>query len=261
VKIEGRGLTIGYGKHRVIRNIDLDVKLGEIVTIIGANGSGKTTVLKALSRNLKPESGGVYIDGREILDIDTKALARQLAILPQIHSVPDDFTVRDLVSYGRFPHLGFAGRLGKEDLHAVDRAIELTHLEGLQYRNVTTLSGGERQRAWVAMALAQEPEVLLLDEPTTFLDISHQFELLELIKKLNREMSLTIVMVLHDLNQAARYSHRLLVLKDGRIYRQGTPEDIITGELLADVFNIHAKIMRDPEYCCPYFIPIRSRYA
>jgi len=250
-----------YGKHKVIFGADVSVEKGDIVTIIGANGSGKSTILKSMSRNLKPADGTVYLDGREILSMNTKEVAKKLAVLPQIHSVPDDFSVRDLVSYGRFPHLSPAGRLHHHDFVAVDRAIELTKMGHLQHRLVSTLSGGERQRAWIAMALAQEPEILLLDEPTTFLDISHQFELLEMVKRLNREMGLTFVMVLHDLNQAARYSKRLIVLKDGVVYRTGTPEEIITPELLTEVFNIHVRIHRDPEYCCPYFIPLQTRYA
>ena len=250
-----------YGKHRVIYGADIEVERGEIVTIIGANGSGKSTILKSLSRNLKPSYGTVYLDGREILSMNTKEVAKKLAVLPQIHSVPDDFSVRDLVSYGRFPHLSPAGRLHHHDFVAVDNAIEMTKMGHLQHRLVSTLSGGERQRAWIAMALAQEPEILLLDEPTTFLDISHQFELLEMIKRLNREMGLTIVMVLHDLNQASRYSKRLIVLKDGFVHSTGSPEEIITPELLADVFNIEVRIHRDPEYCCPYFIPLQNRYA
>ena len=214
------------------------MKSGEIVTIIGANGSGKSTLLKALSRNMKPVQGTVYLDGKALLKMDTKEAARLLAVLPQIHSVPDDFTVRDLVSYGRFPHLGPAGRLGHDDFEAVEHAITMTKMEELQNRSVSTLSGGEQQRAWIAMALAQEPKILLLDEPTTFLDISHQFELLELISKLNREIGLTIMMVLHDINQAARYSHRIVALKNGKIFIEGTPDTIIEHQVLADVCSI-----------------------
>lgn len=254
-------IVLQYGKHRVISGADIDIEKGEVVTIIGANGSGKSTVLKSMSRNLKPFRGTVVLDGKEIFSINTKEVAKKLAVLPQIHSVPDDFSVRDLVSYGRFPYLSAAGRLHHQDFVAIDRAIELTKIGCLQHRLVSTLSGGERQRAWIAMALAQEPEILLLDEPTTFLDISHQFELLELIKRLNAETGLTIVMVLHDLNQAARYSKRLIVLKDGLVYKTGAPEEIITPEILRDVFNIHVRIFRDPEYRCPYYIPLLSRYA
>jgi iron complex transport system ATP-binding protein len=261
VKIEARNLTIAYGKQPVINDVDLHVEQGEIVTVIGANGSGKSTLLKTLSRNLKPRCGNVYLDGELIFHMDNKRIAKKLAILPQLHSVPDDFTVRDLVSYGRFPHLGVTGRLQIEDFEAIDEAIELTRMEPLQHRLVSTLSGGERQRAWIALALAQKPEVLLLDEPTTFLDISHQFELLELIRRLNREMGLTFLMVLHDLNQASRYSDRLVVLKDGKVYKTGSPTEIINDTVLRDVFNIQVKVLEDPEYKSPYFIPLNSQYA
>jgi iron complex transport system ATP-binding protein len=251
-------MVLSYGNHRVMDGLSLEVRHGEIVTIIGANGSGKSTLLKAISRNLKPQSGTVYLDGKAILSLDTKEVARTLAVLPQIHSVPDDFTVGDLVSYGRFPHLGAAGRLGYDDFDAVKRAIGLTKLTELRDRPVATLSGGEQQRAWIAMALAQEPRIMLLDEPTTFLDISHQFELLELISQLNREIGLTIIMVLHDLNQASRYSHRLIVLKDGGIYREGPPVEIISKKILSEVFHITGKIFTDQEYGSPYFLPLGS---
>ncbi len=259
--LKAEDIVLQYGKHKVIHGADLRIAKGEIVTIIGANGSGKSTILRALSRNLTPAHGTVFLDGKEILSMNTKEVAKKLAVLPQIHSVPDDFSVRDLVSYGRFPHLSPTGRMHHKDFVAVDRAIEMTKMGHLQHRLVSTLSGGERQRAWIAMALAQEPEILLLDEPTTFLDISHQFELLEMIKRLNEDTGLTFVMILHDLNQASRYSKRLIVLKNGNVYRAGSPEEIITPELLGEVFNIQVRIHRDPEFCCPYFIPLQNRYA
>ena len=169
--------------------------------------------------------------------------------------MPDDFTTRDLVGYGRYPHLNWTGRLTKKDHEVIDWAIRETKLEKLQHRHVSTMSGGERQRAWIAMALAQQPEILLLDEPTTFLDICHQFELLELVKKLNKEMGITIVMVLHDLNQAARYSEKIIVVKDGKKYREGKPRDIISKQVLEDVFNIEVNVLEDKDNNCPYFIP------
>lgn len=258
MKLELCDLTLAYGEQPVVVDLSFGVTESEILTIIGANGSGKSTLMKAIARSLKPRAGTVLLDGKSIAREDTKAIARKLAILPQVHTAPPDFTVRDLVSYGRFPHLGLAGRLGVEDFVAVDQAIEMTKMGDLSHRNVNTLSGGERQRAWIAMALAQEPEVLLLDEPTTFLDISHQFDLLELVSSLNETQGITILMVLHDLNQAARYSHRLVVLKDQRVFRIGSPAEIIRHEVLSEVFNISVRILEDPEYGCPYFIPIRS---
>ncbi len=258
MKLELLDLSVAYGKEPVVQNVSFSIESGELLTVIGANGSGKSTLMKAIARSLRPLNGTVLLDGKSIAKEDTKAIARKLAILPQVHNAPPDFTVRDLVSYGRFPHLGVAGRLSVDDFHAVDRALELTRMTPLAHRNVNTLSGGERQRAWISMALAQEPRVLLLDEPTTFLDISHQFDLLELINTLNEESGLTIMMVLHDLNQAARYSHRIVVLQDGRVHRIGTPDEIIAHDVLSEVFNIRVRILKDPEYGCPYFIPIRS---
>ena len=258
MKLELRDLTLAYGDQPVVEELSFSVRESEILTIIGANGSGKSTLMKAIARSLKPRAGTVFLDGESIAKQDSKAIARKMAILPQVHTAPPDFTVRDLVSYGRFPHLGLAGRLGLQDFAAVTQAIEMTKMEDLAHRNVNTLSGGERQRAWIAMALAQEPEVLLLDEPTTFLDISHQFDLLELVSSLNETSGLTILMVLHDLNQAARYSDRLVVLKDRRVFRIGSPVEIIRHEVLSQVFNISVRILQDPEYGCPYFIPIRS---
>ena len=258
MKLELQDLSIAYGKKPVVENVSFAIESSEILTVIGANGSGKSTLMKAIARSLRPLSGAVLLDGKSIAKEDTKALARKVAILPQVHTAPPDFTVRDLATYGRFPHLGIAARLSTDDFRAVDRALELTRMTPLAHRNVNTLSGGERQRAWISMALAQEPEVLLLDEPTTFLDISHQFDLLELIRALNQESGLTILMVLHDLNQAARYSHRLVVLREGRVHRMGTPDEIITHEVLSDVFNIRVRILTDPEFGCPYFIPTRA---
>lgn len=258
MKLEMQGLTLSYGGDPVVSDVSFSIDESEILTVIGANGSGKSTLVKAIARSLKPRAGIVLLDGKSIAKEDTRALARKMAILPQVHSAPPDFTVRDLAGYGRFPHLGITSRLGPDDFAAVERALDLTKMGELAHRNVNTLSGGERQRAWIAMALAQEPQVLLLDEPTTFLDISHQFDLLELISRLNTDSGLTILMVLHDLNQAARYSHRLVVLKEGRVYRIGSPAEIIREDVLSQVFNISVRILTDPEYGCPYFIPIKS---
>lgn len=249
-------VTINYGKNNIIDNLSLNIKKGSINTLIGTNGCGKSTLLKALSRNLKPKYGDVYLNGNSIFQMDTKLLAKEMSILPQSPNAPDDFTVFDLVSYGRYPHLDWTAKLRKEDIDIINWAIELTKMEHLKDRQVTTLSGGERQRAWIAMALCQKPNILLLDEPTTYLDINHQFEVLELVKKLNHTMKLTIVMVLHDLNQAARYSDKIIVIKDGDIYKQGNPKSIITKEILHDVFNLDVRILMDDYNDCPFFIPL-----
>lgn len=251
-------LVLGYGDRYIVKDIGLHVEKGDLITIIGVNGSGKSTLLKAMSRSIKPLKGMVYLNGKSIFKQDPREVAKKLAILPQMPHVPDDFTVRDLVSYGRYPYHGWNNQMSQEDFKIVDWAIEVTKIQYLQHRMVSTLSGGERQRAWIALALAQQPEILLLDEPTTFLDISYQFEILELIRKLNQKLDLTIVMVLHDLNQAARYSKKIVILKDGKIYKSGSPSEIINKEILEDVFNINVKVFNDDENNCPYFIPISS---
>lgn len=254
--LKTNSVTINYGKNHVIDNLSLNIKKGSINTLIGTNGCGKSTLLKALSRNLKPKHGDVYLNSKSIFQLDTKLLAKEMSILPQSPTAPDDFTVFDLVSYGRYPHLDWTSKLHEEDLDIINWAINLTKMEHLKDRQVTTLSGGERQRAWIAMALCQKPKILLLDEPTTYLDISHQFEVLELVKSLNKTMGLTIVMVLHDLNQAARYSDNIIVIKDGNIYTQGSPKEIITSSTLNEVFNLDVRIFMDEYNDCPFFIPI-----
>lgn len=250
-----RNVCLSYGKSEIVKDLNISISKGEIVTIIGPNGSGKSTILKSLSRYLKPTKGKIYLDGDDIHKLDTKKIAKMMAILPQVRNIPDDFTVETLVSYGRFPHLNFGQRLSKNDYKIIEWALEKTHMQDLKNRNLEALSGGERQRAWIAMALAQKPEILLLDEPTTFLDISYQLEILELVKELNEDLGLTIVMVLHDLNQAARYSHKIYAIKKGCVVDYGKPDDLISQEFLRDVFRIEADIFEDSSNQCPHFIP------
>jgi iron complex transport system ATP-binding protein len=248
-------ITVSYGTKEVLCNVDIEVQQGEIVAIVGPNGSGKSTILKVLSRTLKPHKGKVFLENKNINEQGTKSIAQRLAVLPQIRRVPDDFTVETLVCYGRYPHLGFGHKLKKKDHEIVDWAIGKTDLKELRYRLVETLSGGERQRAWIAMALAQKADILILDEPTTFLDISYQLETLELLKELNEKLGLTIVMVLHDLNQAVRYSDKIYALKEGRVYRYGDSCELLTREFLQDVFRIEGDILPDKTNGCSYFIP------
>ncbi|MCI1945692.1 ABC transporter ATP-binding protein [Clostridium luticellarii] len=255
MELKVENLDVNYGDKRVVKDVSFDIDSGKIVTIIGPNGSGKSTLIKAVGRCLKPAGGNIYLDGSNIRNMNTKVIAQKLVILPQIKNIASDISVEELVSYGRYPHLKFRRRLNKKDMDIVDWALEKTDLVPLRKRFVTTLSGGEEQRAWLAMSLAQRPEVLLLDEPTTFLDISYQVEILELVKELNKTMGLTVVMVLHDLNQAARYSDTILVVKDGRLWNQGTPDKVMNKRLLREVFRIEVDIYDDRINKCPYFIP------
>ncbi len=248
-------LTIGYGSSKVINGIDLLINKGDLTTIIGVNGCGKSTFLKSLSRNLRPYDGVIYLDGKSIFRQNTREVAKKLAVLPQAPMIPEDFTVHDLVSYGRQPYIGLTGRMKKKDYEIINWAISATRIGSLQHRLVSTLSGGERQRAWLALALAQQPEILLLDEPTTFLDIACQYEVLELIRSLNVKLGITVVMVLHDINQAARYSRRIVALKDGGVYKTGRPEEIVTEEVMQEVFNVKVRVLQDIDNDCPYFIP------
>ena len=259
ILLNAQNLQLRYGKQPpAVTDVNLGISSGECMVLIGPNGSGKSTILRALAAAMRPFSGDVYLDGKPIHHYKKSAVARKMAYLPQSPRVPDDFTVRDLVGYGRHPHLKWNGRMTTADWAIVDDAILQTRLRDLQHRPMATLSGGERQRAWLALALAQKPEILLLDEPTTFLDISHQFDLLELVKKLNKALGLATIMVLHDLNQAARYAHTIAVLNQGRIAAFGPPEKIITERLLAEVFNIRVKVETDCINNCPYIIPLET---
>lgn len=253
--IQVKDLEVRYGDKIAVKGANIQIYDGEIVTIIGPNGSGKSTLIKSMSRCLKPKAGKILLDGMNINKIPTKVISRKMAILPQVKNVSGDITVESLVSYGRYPHLNFGKRLKKSDYETIDWAIEKTGLGDIKTQNVITLSGGERQRAWIAMALAQKPEILILDEPTTYLDISYQLEVLELIKDLNKSLGITVVMVLHDLNQASRYSDNIYVLNDGQICKYGKPSNIINPKLLKDIFRIEAHVYEDEVNCCPYFIP------
>lgn len=253
--LEARNIGFNYDKKEVLKDVNLSIDKGEIAVIIGPNGCGKSTLLKILIRCLKPNKGEIFLEGKDIKKIKNNEVAKKLAMLPQAKNIPSDVIVETLVGYGRFPHLGFNKRLKKEDYDIVDWAIEKTGLQDLKNRTVGTLSGGERQRAWIAMALAQKTDILILDEPTTFLDISYQLDILQLIKQLNEELGLTIIMVLHDLNLATRYAHKIYAMKDGLIYKQGKYDETIDNLLLKDVFNIKASFFDDEINGCPFLIP------
>ncbi len=253
--LQAKDISVSYDRKEILKGINFDVQQGEIAAIVGPNGSGKSTLLKVLSRTMKPQKGMVLLDNKNIREMNTKNVARRLAVLPQVKKVPADFTVETLVGYGRYPHLGFRNKMVKKDYEIIDWAIDKTDLKELRHRFVKTLSGGERQRAWIAMALAQKSDILLLDEPTTFLDLSYQLEILELLKELNEKLGLTIVMVLHDLNQAVRYSGKVYALKDGMVYRNSESCELLTKEFLKDVFRVEGDILTDETNKCSYFIP------
>lgn len=255
-----QNVCLGYKKSEdIIKSINFKIAKGEFTAIIGPNGSGKSTLLKAISAGLKPRKGQILLNNKSLGSYSTKSLAREIAFLPQSPLAPEDYTIRDLVSYGRFPHLKWTGKMQASDWDIVKWAIEITHLEDLATRPVATLSGGERQRAWIAMALAQKPRILILDEPTTYLDISFQFEILELIKYLNTSLNITTLIVLHDLNQAARFADKIIALENGRIALEGKPKEIIRKGTLETIFQITLEIREDTYNNCPYLIPIKSR--
>jgi iron complex transport system ATP-binding protein len=246
VRLYTNELNIGYGERLIVKNLSVDIPDKKITTIIGSNGCGKSTLLKAITRIIPLHSGNVLLDGENISKGNTKELAKKMAILPQTPESASGLTVGELVSYGRFPHQKGMGRLSKKDYDVINWALEVTGTLEFKYREVDALSGGQRQRVWIAMALAQETDIIFLDEPTTYLDMAHQLEVLELLQKLNREQERTIVMVLHDLNQAARFADYIVALKEGEIVKAGNCEEVITHEVLKKVFQIDAEIGRDP---------------
>lgn len=241
--IRAENITLQYGPRKIIDGLTLDFGRPEIVTIIGPNGSGKSTLLKSLCRLLEPTAGTVLLDMKDINKMSTEQVARTISVMAQSAQAPGGITVEELVRYGRMPYQKFFEGLTAEDSAAVEAAISFTELDALRDRKVMTLSGGERQRAWLAMALAQQPKILLLDEPTTYLDVHHQLELMELVLKLHREQGLTIIMVLHDLNHAARYSQRLIALKKGRIVADGPTEQVFTEPVIENLYDVRAVIM------------------
>lgn len=246
VRLYTDDLNIGYGERLIVKNLNIQIPDKKITTIIGSNGCGKSTLLKAITRIIPHHTGEVILDGENIVKENTKILATKMAILPQTPESASGLTVGELVSYGRFPYQKGFGRLTKRDYEVIDWALEVTGTIDFKYRPVDALSGGQRQRVWIAMALAQETEMIFLDEPTTYLDMAHQLEVLELLQKLNVEQQRTIVMVLHDLNQAARFADYIIALKDGEIVKAGNCEEVITHNVLRQVFQIDAEIGKDP---------------
>jgi iron complex transport system ATP-binding protein len=251
------GLTAGYDNTEILHALDLTIPPGKITVIVGANACGKSTFLRTLSRLIAPSKGQVLLDGKSIHRTPSRDLARTLGLLPQSPIAPEGITVADLVSRGRHPHQSLFSRWTRQDDEAVDRALEATKTFDLAERPIDELSGGQRQRAWISMALAQGTDLLLLDEPTTYLDLSHQIDVLELVARLHAERGRTVVVVLHDLNLAARYAQRLVAMDDGALVASGTPEEVLTEQLLANVFDLEARIVPDPVAGTPMVVPVR----
>ncbi|MDF5714664.1 MAG: ABC transporter ATP-binding protein [Rhizonema sp. NSF051] len=254
--LETRNLNLAYDGKPIINHLNLTIPTNQITALVGPNGCGKSTLLRGLARLLKPQSGTVYLNGSDILRLSTKVVAQQLGILPQGPVAPEGLTVRDLVAQGRYPYQNWWQSWTAEDERAVIQALSTTDLTELAQRSVDTLSGGQRQRAWIAMTLAQDTQILLLDEPTTFLDLAHQVEVLELLWELNQTEGRTIVMVLHDLNQACRYADHVVAMRDGAILASGTPESVMTEEIVQDVFGLACRIVPDPVMGTPLCVPL-----
>lgn len=253
--IETKELTLSYGESIIIEEMDLLIPKGEITVFIGGNGCGKSTLLRSIARLLKPKTGAVYLEGTAIANMSTKDVAKQMAILPQSSVAPEGLTVLQLVKQGRYPHQTWLKQWTEEDEKKVNDALKATGIEDLKDRAVDSLSGGQRQRAWIAMTLAQDTEIILLDEPTTYLDMAHQIEILDLLFDLNEKENRTIVMVLHDLNLACRYAHNIVAIKNKEIFAQGKPENVINSILVEKVFGMECEVTKDPLFGTPMCIP------
>lgn len=255
-QLQAQSLSLGYDKSTIVNDLSLELPTGEVTMIVGANGCGKSTLLRGLSRLLKPSAGSVVLDGKDIHTQPAREIAKVLGLLPQTPIAPDGITVRELVGRGRYPHQGWFRRWSSEDDDAVARAMHATGTEDLADRAIDELSGGQRQRVWIAMALAQETDLLLLDEPTTYLDVAHQLEVLDVVADLNRRRGTTVAIVLHDLNLAARYADHLVALKGGEVYAQGHPAAVVTEKMVQDVFGMPSRVIPDPVAGTPLVLPI-----
>ncbi|MFI9509698.1 ABC transporter ATP-binding protein [Nocardia sp. NPDC052566] len=254
-------VRLGYRGRTISDELSVDVPDGTFTVIIGPNACGKSTLLRALARLLAPESGSVLLDGKAITAYPAKEVARRIGLLPQTSTAPDGIRVADLVARGRYPHQSLLRQWSRADADAVAAAMAATGVTDLSARSVDELSGGQRQRVWIAMVLAQETPIILLDEPTTYLDIAHQIQVLDLCRALNRESGRTIVAVLHDLNQAARYADHLIAMKDGAVIAAGPPKQIVTAELVREVFTLGCRVIDDPETAAPLVIPLAEQAA
>lgn len=261
MRLNAKDLTLAYDNRRVVEDLTVELPAGKVTVIVGANACGKSTLLRGLSRLLKPEAGTVLLDGKDIHSLSTRAVAKTLGLLPQAPVAPDGIAVADLVGRGRYPHQGWFRSWSADDDAAVAAALRATDTAELADRNVDELSGGQRQRVWIAMALAQETDILLLDEPTTFLDVAHQVEVLDLVTDLNRRAGTTVAIVLHDLNLAARYADHLIAMKGGRIVAQGAPSDVVTEDNVAEVFGLQSRVIPDPISGTPLVLPIGRHHG
>jgi iron complex transport system ATP-binding protein len=259
-RLQAQDLKLGYGDSLVVDGLDLDVIGGTVTAVIGPNGCGKSTLLRAMGRLLAPRGGHVLLDGRRIDKMATREVAKLLGVLPQSPQAPEGLTVADLVARGRHPHQAWYRQWSSDDQEAVAEALRMTGMAELGERTLDQLSGGQRQRAWISMALAQGTDLLLLDEPTTYLDLAHQVDVLDLVQRLHSELGRTVVMVLHDLNLAARYADRLVALREGSVVAQGVPSEVLTEDLLREVFELEAKVITDPVAGTPLVVPIGSRH-
>ncbi len=259
--LSAKGIIAGYDKKTILHGIDAVIPSNKISVIIGANACGKSTLLKTFARLIKPSSGSIELDGKRIEQLPSKQLARVLGLLPQSPVVPEGIIVSDLVARGRFPYQTFLKGMGKKDYEAVEEALEIMGITDLANRSVDELSGGQRQRVWIAMALAQQTDILLLDEPTTFLDIAYQIEILDLLTDLNRKRGTTIVMVLHDINLSARYADYIFAVHKGELVAQGPPSEVITEGLMKQVFGLDCSVIKDPVSDSPFIVPMGRHYV
>lgn len=253
--IDSQNLTLSYGEDIIINNLSLSIPKGKVTVLVGGNGCGKSTLLRSFCRLLKPTQGQIRLNGQDIHTQPSKSVAKQLAILPQGPMAPEGLTIKQLVKQGRYPHQSWLQQWSEQDEKNVSQALKATDLTHLADRELNALSGGQRQRAWIAMTLAQGTDTIFLDEPTTYLDMTHQIEILDLLFEMNETSQTTIVMVLHDLNLACRYAHHLIAVKDKGIFIQGAPNDVMTKEMVKAVFDMNCQIIPDPLFGTPLCIP------